>query len=372
MSLFSRLFKSKTPAAGGVSYQELIESVGLLLLAAREKRDDSLRHSPRLGELLGLLWQDDPQALKAVHEAFSSVERIDRNFVQALGLRLRAAQPTPPPTPEGRYAAVVHALEEEIRSSPIQPLPFPERVITTEAGTRLVNTLTLARILLPSELHPSVCDLLIATNRACHGRLDDEASTLHQHLIRDNIHRFLASIAPEEMPRFWERVRDPAVSEEFWPSLRRIRDIDAVPFLLDLLPDAQDEQGESPMSMAGQREVIQALREIGDARAVPMLLAIEKRPLPPPVEKQGIQSAWDRALSATWRERSDLTRLAGQAARHIMRNSNATEAQLLRPSASPSSTGETLLRPIRPDVGTAPSGEMMRASEEPKRTNHTE
>jgi hypothetical protein len=115
MSLFSRLFKTKVPLLGAVSYQELIDAVGLLLLAAREKRDDSLRHSARLGELLGLLWQDDMQTLKTVYEAFASVERIDRRFVESLAAHVRAAQPSPPSTPEERYAAVVRAMEAEIR-----------------------------------------------------------------------------------------------------------------------------------------------------------------------------------------------------------------------------------------------------------------
>ena len=372
MSLFSRLFKTKMPALGATSYQELIDAVGLLLLAAREKRDDSLRRSARLGDLLGLLWQDDAQALKAVYEAFASVERIDRSFVQSLAEHVRAAQPTLPPTAEARYIAVVQALEAEIRSTPMRPRPFPERVIDNEAGSRLVYTLTLARILIPTELHRSVCDLLIAANGAMRDRPDDEGGILQLHLIRDNIDRFLASLAPDAMPGFWEKLRDPVVTEEFWPALRRIRSINAVPYLLDLLPAADDTEGVSVLSVQGQKEVIGVLREIGDIRAVPVLLAIEKRTLPPPEEKKGVQSAWDRALSAKWRERNDLIRTAGQAARYILRSSDSSEARLLRPSAAPLAQGETLLRPAQPFAGTTPANELMRASEEPERQERTD
>jgi hypothetical protein len=203
-------------------------------------------------------------------------------------------------------------------------------------------------------------------------RADDEGGILQLHMIRENVERFLASIAPEAMPAFWERLRDPAVSEEFWPALRRIRSISAVPYLLELLPTAEDTEGVSVLSIRGQKEVIGVLREIGDTRAVPVLLAIEKRPLPPPEEKKGVQSAWDRALSAKWRERNDLVRTAGQAARHILRNSNSSEARLLRPSAAPIAQGETLLRPAQPGVGTTPSNELMRASEHSERHERTD
>ena len=142
--------------------------------------------------------------------------------------------------------------------------------------------------------------------------------------------------------------------------------MNAVPFLLDLLPAAQDEQDHSVMSPDGQKEVIQVLKEIGDVRAVPALLAIEKRPLPPPVEKPGIWNEWDRVLSATWRERNELAQLAGQAARHIMRMSDDSGAQLLRPSEMPAKSSETLLRPSSPDSGTTPPEELMRPSEKPE------
>ena len=114
MSLLSRLFKSKSASVGPAPHENQIEAVGLLLLAAREKRDDSLRDSALLGELLGLLWREDAQALKAVHAAFSSVAKLNREYVETLARRLRALQPTPPPTPEGRYEAVVDVLRAEL------------------------------------------------------------------------------------------------------------------------------------------------------------------------------------------------------------------------------------------------------------------
>jgi hypothetical protein len=367
MSLFSRLFKPKRMSVGAGPHRELVDAGGLLLLAAREKRDDSLRRSPRFGELLGLLWQDDDQALTAVHDTFSSMEKLDKAYIKDLAVRLRTAQRRPPPSPTGRYEAVVEELSAEIKAMPLQPLPFFQLIVTAPAATRLLNVLTLARILLPPELHQPICELLVANNRACRGRMDD--SVPYQPLIRENIHRFLALIDADAMPHFWEMVRNEAVSEEFWPALRRIRDRDAVPYLLDLLPAAHDEQGLSVMSLDGQKEVIQVLREIGDLRAVPALQAIEKRPLPPPVEKPGIQGTWERDLSKTWRERNDLARLAGQAARHILRNSTEAEAQLLRPSETPHTAGENLLRPTAPGSGTTTPDQLLRPAEETERTN---
>jgi len=367
MSLFSRLFKPKTVVSAGASYQELVETVGLQLLAAREKRDDSLRHSARFGELLGLLWQEDREALKAVHAAFNSVEKLDQEFIAALGRRVRTLQPTLPRTPEGRYAAVVQALGDDIAAISLQ---VPETVFTAAETKLFVGILTVARILLPPELHQTVCEFLIASNRVRRNRLEGDDTLPYQELICENIYRFLASLAPETMPTFWAVLRDDAVSKEFWPALRRIRDINAVPYLLELLPAVQDEQGLSAMSLDGQQEVIQVLREIGDLHAVPVLLAMEGR-LPPSVEKPGIQSAWDRALSQAWRERSDLARLAGQTARHILRSTGESETQIQRASGLPSQTGGTLLRPAPPQPGTTPLGEPPRSSDAQQSKKHT-
>lgn len=370
MSLLSRLFKSKTPSAHKEIRREGVETVGLLLLAAHAKRDDSLRHSPRFGEVLGMLWQEEAYALDAVHNVFSALESLDRKYLETLAHRMRAAQPIPPPTPEERYESVAQALRKEIESIPLQYLPFPQdtvrRTVPAEAAARLGSVLILARILLIHELHQPICEFLVANARACRSRPDNEASLPYQQLIRDNIHRFLGSLAPEDMPHFWATLRNTALPEEFLPTLRRIRNVNAAPFLLELLPSAQDEQGHSVMSPDGQKEVIQVLKEIGDVRAVPALLAIEKRHLPPPVEKSRVWNEWDRELSATWIERNELAQLAGQAARHIMRMSDDSGAQLLRPSEMPAKSSETLLRPSSPDSGTTPPEELMRPSMEPE------
>ncbi|MCW3054876.1 MAG: hypothetical protein JWN14_4046, partial [Chthonomonadales bacterium] len=150
MSLFSRLFKPKITLMEKPSYEGMLETVGLLLLANREKRDDTLRHSERFGELLGLLWLDDKRAHRAVWEAFNSVEKIDREFVEMLARRVYNLQHTLPPTPEGRYAIVVQALQEELANV----AELVAEAASTPAETKLfVNILTLARILLPAELH---------------------------------------------------------------------------------------------------------------------------------------------------------------------------------------------------------------------------
>jgi hypothetical protein len=370
LSLFSRLFKPKPELPEREAHQEGIETVGLLLLAAQAKRDDSLRHSARFGELLGMLWEEEKSALDVVHTVFASVERIDRKYLETLSRLLRAAHVSPPPTLEERYQAVLQALAAEIQTIPFQSLPFPEdtvrRTIPSEAAARLVNVLILARILLMHELHQPICAFLVTNGRACLSRPNNEAALPYQLLIREHIHRFLSSLDPETMPHFWAALRDAAHPEEFWPTLRRIRDSKAVPYLLELLPAAQDEEDRSSVSLEGQKEIIQVLREIGDSRAVPTLLAIEKRHLPPSVEKPGILNQWDLTLSAQWQERTELSRIAGQAARHIMRNSPDSGAQLLRPSEMPAKTDDTLLRPAGPESNTTPPEELMRPSVEPE------
>jgi len=366
MSLFRRLFKPKMTLVEKPSYEGLLETVGLLLLANRERRDDTLRRSERFGELLGLLWLDDKRAHRVVWEAFNSVEKIDREFVELLARRVYNLQHDLPTVPEGRYAIVVQALQEELTD--IAEL-VAESVSTSTETKLFVNILTLARILLPAELHGPVCEFLVANNR---GRKEDPRggeSLPYQELVRDNIYRFLGALTPDTIPVFWEMLRDETVTMELWPALRRIRGRGAVPYLLDLLPAAEDVQGTSVMNLDGQKEVIQVLREIGDLRAVPALQAMEKRLLPPPEEKAGVQTTWDRALSKTWRERNDLARAAGQAARHILRFSGEAAAQLLRPAEPAAKSGETLLRPFHSDPGATPAEELMRAAEKPGGTD---
>lgn len=367
MSFLSRLFKPKTEAVEKAPHPELVEAVGLLLLASREKRDDSLRHSGRLGELLGLLWREERQAVQAVYNAFNSVERLDRAFVEKMGQRVRTLQRTPPSTPEGRYGTVVQALQAEIAELPADP------VLASGDNRLFVNTLTLARILMPAELHSQICEFLVANHRARRNDSEDVAALPYQELVCENMYRFLASIAPEAKPVFWEMLRNEATSQEFWPALRRIRDSNAVPYLLDLLPTAEDEQGRSPMTIDGQKEVIQVLREIGDARAVPVLQAMEKRLLPEPDVDSGMLTTWDRTLSKAWRERNELARVAGQAARHILRTSGEPQARLLRPSERSAPSGDTLLRPFAPSRGMPPQEmlrpvEQIKKPERPKRT----
>lgn len=372
MSLFSRLFKSKAPVAGAQSSSDLIETVGLLLLAARERQDDSLRHSPRLGELLGLLWQADAQALNTVHRVLSSVEKVDREFVETLAERLRAGLPAAPSTPESRYEAISRALRADVEAIALQPSLLIERPARSHTAIHLVNVLTLAHILLVPELHKPLCELLVAYNRTCRDCTEKDERIPYQDLVRENIDRFLASTAPEAMPYFWSMLRDEAVSEEFWPCLRRIRDIDSVPYLLDLLPAAHEEQDRSALSIAGQQEVVKVLREIGDMRAVPILLAIERR-LPPelhrPTDALLAPSVWEQFLIDSLRERSALAQLAGQAARHIARNSRASEAPLQRLSEEPPHRDKDLMRPSEPTTETMIPGEHLRPSESPGATN---
>lgn len=369
MSLLSRLFKPKTNSGGVGSPRELAEAVGLLLLAARERRDDSLRHSARLGDLLGLLWQEDAQALNTVYEAFSSVERLDREFLESLAGRIRAARPALPPTPEERYKAVVDALQAEIEAVPLQSGPLPDRIILPEEAARLNNALILARILLPPELHQSICAFLVANNRACRSLPNNEMDLPYQRLIRDNIYRYLASLSPDSMPHFWAMVRDEAVSEEFWSGLTRIRDRKAVPYLLELLPLPEDEASLGVMSLDGQKNVIKVLREIGDVRAVPALLAIEKRkPLTSPLQG-GLETPWHRAFSQEWRERSALAQIAGEAARHIVRTSGESGAPLLRPPNGSVQSDDTLLRPSSPGAATTAPGERMRPADASEKTD---
>ena len=388
MSLLSHLFKLKTAFPERASHRELVESAGLLLLAAHEKRDDSLRHSTRFGELLSLLWQNDKQAFKTVNEVFSSsVESFDRAFVEAFSQRLRILQPALPPSPESRFEAVVHALRLELQ---VMVAPAMQDVLPSGATRRLINTLTLIRLLLPAELHEPVCAFLVAYNR---NHLSGSNDNISSPRIREQIYRYLASLPPQSIPTFWAMLRDEAVSQEFWPVLRRIRDRNAVPYLLELLPEAQANPARSALSFAGQKAVVQALKEIGDPKAIPVLLAMEKQGGPGFVrpaeasepgltvtdnalqsssgDRPSTQSAWDRWMAESWHERTELARLAGQAARHIQRNSPDAGAQLLRPSEMPSTDDGTLLRPASPDAGTTPPNELMRPSVEPEQTKRT-
>ncbi|MCW3054054.1 MAG: hypothetical protein JWN14_3224, partial [Chthonomonadales bacterium] len=292
----------------------------------------------------------------------------DREYVEMLAQRVHNLHQILPPTPEGRYLIVVRALQEELTN--VAKLVADS--VSTAAETKiLVQVLTVARILLPAELHAPVCEFLAANSR---GRKDAPLggdSLPYQGLVIDNIYWFLGALPSDRIPAFWAMLRDETISRELWPALRRIRGRGAVPYLLDLLPAADDVQGDSVMNLDGQKEVIQVLKEIGDLRAVPVLQAMEKRLLPPPEEKPEFQSTWDRAMSKTWRERNDLARTAGQAARHILRFSGEAAAQLLRPSDMSAQRGETLLRPVHSDPGATPPDELMRASEEPEGTDHT-
>lgn len=368
MSLFRRLFGSKAELPRRETHQELVETVGLLLLSARERGDDSLRHSARLGELLGLLWQENSQALDAVHNALNSVEKIDRDFLVMLAGRVRAVQPVLPPAPEARYAAVVQALRAELeRLSALAA----DRSFSATPPRFAVDLLTLTRILLPAELHAPVCAFLVVYSRLQSAEGEESVALPYQELVLENIYRYLAAIPPQEATVFWEMLRDPEVSREFWPALRRIRDRNAVPLLLGLLPPTEAEEGVSPLSIPGQTEVIRTLREIGDLRAVPVLQAMEKRLLPPPEERPGIQTTWDRALAKAWRERNELARVAGQAARHILRESGEPDAQRLRPTSLPTPPPDVRLRPSPPATGPPPAAEKMRRSERPERPKRT-
>ncbi len=137
MSFWNRLFKPKSIFAGS-PYHDLAENVGLLLLAAREKRDDSLRHSERLGELLGLLWRSDTAASSAVRTAFNSIAKTSHEYMETLSRRLRRVYHVPPTIPKSRYEAVVEALREDVNANRLQPRPFPQRVISKEQGKHIL------------------------------------------------------------------------------------------------------------------------------------------------------------------------------------------------------------------------------------------
>ncbi len=232
----------------------------------------------------------------------------------------------------------------------------------------------MAQILLPAELHVPICETLAACNRVLQNRLDDEVSVGFRYVLREHTYKYLASFAPEAIPHFWEMLKDETTSKEFWPVLGRIRDRNAVPYLLELLPQADypvehrywnigvapvlapERQG---LEYEGQLQVLEALREIADVRAVPVLQAMEQR------QDHGKYHVFSgNEFLETQRENNQLAEQAGKAARHILRNSKDAGALLLRPSEARPADGKTLLRPARPAADTTPANELLRPSDE--------
>ncbi len=374
MPFWDRLFNPKTVIGGRSPHRELVESVGLLLLAAREKRDDSLRNSPRLAELLELLWHQDDVSLDAVREALGSVEKVSRDVIATLARRVREASSSPPSSPEAVYEAVVALLHEDLAAGRPYPLPFGQLTITQETGMRLVHAVTLARILLPAELHEPVCDALVTNSHALQDGITAEARFPYQHLLRNQIHRYLVAFSPQAIPHFWRMAAQEDTSEEFWPVLGRIRDRNAVPYLLELIPRAdypvesgfwnvggmrQTEDGHRPLAFGGQWEIIAALTEIADVRAVPVLQAMAQRS---DYARYHVIKGFE--ILDRQRENNRLAEQAGLSVRTILRNAQDGSADLLR-LAAPPEDAQTLLRPVVPAASTTATGELLRPSDEP-------
>jgi hypothetical protein len=322
MSLWKRLFKRS--AETRADFKRIVSEAQEALA-----RGENPRYSPAVGELLGLFWDDKtplPSTMQnylnpydgSVSYAPNAAEYLQR-FRTDLRDVLRQQQPVIPSGPEARYEATVAALRVlmqislvHIRERRSQPGYLPGATLNWDTFFRLAVAVKIVQYLQAAEVYDLCCDLLPIADEALI-KMRGKGIGLFT-LLRDALHDYLAALPPEEIPQFWESLKDPRTSREFWPIVRRMRDRRAVPLLLDALPE---------LALDGQSAVVVALQQIGDARAVPALQAL----------------AADRS--------SLLAPIAEQAVAHILKHSRDDAAQLLRPTDArhASRAGETLLRP---------------------------
>ncbi len=288
-----------------------------LLATLREARHqgEDPRHSQAVGYALGVFWQAD-RALPT----HSSTPRMSPALIRDLSVRLQEQNPNPSSSPEERYVAFTNALYRCLHAN-------TEELYMTEEPSTMDYLAAQA-----AELHGACCDLVLTLNRML---LKEHEGGRRPPLLslRQSVYDCLATLPPEVMPQLWDRLRDPSASEEFWPVVRRMRDRKAVPFLLELLPNLPPD---------GQAAMITALREIGDARAIPSLQVVAE-------------------------SGSVVAPIAKAAVAHILRHSRDDAAQLLR-AADTRNAGnarETLLRPAASGA-TTPSNELLRPGSAPE------
>ena len=181
-------------------------------------------------------------------------------------------------------AATVPALIDRLRLV-LQTVTSQYEIILVNDGSRDRSWATIEQLALR---HPEIIGIDLMRNYGQHNALlcgirrsrFDVIVTLDDDLQQP----------PEEIPQFWERLKDPRTSREFWPIVRRMRDRRDVPFLLDALPE---------LALDGQSAVIVALQQIGDARAVPALqaLAADKSSLLTPIAEQAVESGARRIVN---------------------------------------------------------------------------
>jgi hypothetical protein len=358
MPLWDRLFPRK-PSTSKETYAQIVEPASLRLLAAASGQSGDLRQTKAVGDLLALFWSDDPQALRAIQTVLSSLgQPIDLAFLEDLARRARGQSPVLPETSEARYAviasllgALLHAFWPQRRREDAAEEAIPRSRPHLADAVRTIQHLQVV------DLHGDCCDLLVAIDALLSQRQDlwemhlagarEGAFTVWLENVRYALHRCLATLPPDRMPRFWESVQAKDIGEEFWPILTRIRDRRAVPFLVASLPSRPKTHGlrvASPQELPteGQAAVITALQNIGDVQAIPVLQALASD------------------------ETSPVASIAERAITQLLRTSPDAAAQLLRSTEAPT---DGLLRPADPERDAHRSGSLLRPDERPSREN---
>ncbi|HZT43133.1 MAG TPA: HEAT repeat domain-containing protein [Chthonomonadaceae bacterium] len=305
------------------------------------------RQSEAVGMWIGLLWR-----CRRPEEAGGDFWTIplepkkgDAPYYIGFARILREQAPELPSEPEGRYALMVAALRRALLVDREEMLYGAELfpIANQEAAVGMVQRLQAV------ELHDVCCELVMDVGDLLNRHLDDSRRVALEDL-NSALGRCLASLPPDQIPRFWEILKhksarhsvpisqtralsrvDYAV-ETLWPIAGQMRDKRAVPFLLEALPILPED---------GQVSVITALAEIGDSRAIPALQAL------------------------TVDETRQISVIARRAVEKVLRHSRDDAAQLLRPSDRQhvGNQGQTLLRPaegasaaVRPEELLRPAG----------------
>jgi hypothetical protein len=195
----------------------------------------------------------------------------------------------------------------------------PDRV-AIENGLAMIGYLRMV------DAHDVVCRILYAAYFNFQTRKPD-MSTGNSACIRQIIRAAedcLLSLPPDEIPNFWATLRALTPARHLRPVLARMRDRRAVTFMIDAL---------SYLDADGCRDVVVALGNIKDTRAVPALQEIvaDKTNLVAPMAAHALAEILrDSRDDAAMLLRATDSRHAGKAAETLLRPAGATPAATVR------------------------------------------
>lgn len=248
-------------------------ALGREALARGGGRWGGLPDSPVAG-LLALLWYEEREVRQSAVRSLPGGDRLNYHemhygyFAEAF-LRELTTRHSPAPTlPMDRYGAAAEALAEiigqsarDIRSMSGMNYSFLSSALYLALVATCRDALLAAARLRANQVHAVLCDLFwnLATVTGI-GRLNGKDMLL----LADTAGIALASLAPDEIPLFWEALShsDPARRAAVTPALRHLCDPRAVPYLLNALPIQQPAIAEP---------ILVCLGRLGDARALPLL-----------------------------------------------------------------------------------------------------